>query len=88
MLLNAVDILMNNKIEDPFPLLFKPVVHSLYEDQIELNYPLRQIQYQGSYLKKDGLGIIRNGYGKMIKNVAGKMTTLVSCNWENDLPNT
>ncbi len=41
MLLNAVDILMNNKIEDPFPLLFKPVFNAGQDDLVELNYPLR-----------------------------------------------
>jgi hypothetical protein len=32
MLINAEDVIMNAKIEDPFPLLFKPLVSKIVEE--------------------------------------------------------
>lgn len=51
MLLNAEELLVTSKIEDPFPLLFRPLLikKNDKENTIELNYPLRQISYIGQY---------------------------------------
>ena len=43
MLFNAEELLITSKIEDPFPLLFRPltVKKNDKDNTIELNYPLR-----------------------------------------------
>ncbi len=88
MLINAEDVIMNAKIEDPFPLLFKPLVSKIVEEQVELQYPLRQILYQGAYERKDATNIVRQGPGKMVKIINNKPTLLLQSDWKSDLPAT